>query len=213
MPWQQVHVFWADERCVPPDHADSNYRLAFETLLSRVPVPDENVHRIRGEEGPDRAAADYEQELHRFFGPQHAGLRPRPSRRGRRRSYCVALSRTRRSFRNRIRLALPVTPRRSKAQPRDPFPSRAEQCSTSRVSRLRSERRLMSCSRCLTGSREHSFPPAQVLPVHGRLALAARPAMLPGVCEARRAPRRPEGGPSVTDICMLSLMLFRTERR
>jgi 6-phosphogluconolactonase len=62
--WRAVHVFWGDERCVPPDHAESNYRMAREALLDRVPLPAEHVHRMRGEE-PDaaRAAAQYEAEL------------------------------------------------------------------------------------------------------------------------------------------------------
>jgi 6-phosphogluconolactonase len=67
MPWSLIHVFWADERCVSPDHRDSNYRLAFETFLSHVPAPPENVHRIRGEDGPDQASENYERELKRFF--------------------------------------------------------------------------------------------------------------------------------------------------
>jgi 6-phosphogluconolactonase len=66
--WRAVHVFWGDERHVPPDHPESNFRMARETLLDRVAVPAENVHRIRGEE-PDaaRAAALYEEELRAFF--------------------------------------------------------------------------------------------------------------------------------------------------
>jgi 6-phosphogluconolactonase len=50
--WQFVHVFWGDERCVPPDHPDSNYRMARETLLDHVPLPQDNIHRIRGELEP-----------------------------------------------------------------------------------------------------------------------------------------------------------------
>lgn len=61
--WQRTHVFWGDERCVPPDDPASNYRLARATLLDRVAIPDENVHRIRGEDAPDDAAAAYEREL------------------------------------------------------------------------------------------------------------------------------------------------------
>lgn len=67
--WAQVHVFWGDERCVPPDHADSNYHLAFETLLSKVPIPDRNIHRLRGEIDPAQAALAYEAELRNIFGP------------------------------------------------------------------------------------------------------------------------------------------------
>ena len=44
--WASVHVFWGDERCVPPDHADSNYRMARETLLDYIPIPLNNIHRI-----------------------------------------------------------------------------------------------------------------------------------------------------------------------
>jgi 6-phosphogluconolactonase len=48
VPWGRLHFFWSDERCVPPGHPDSNYRMAFETLLSRVPVPSGHIHRIEG---------------------------------------------------------------------------------------------------------------------------------------------------------------------
>ncbi len=75
--WERVHVFWGDERCVPPDHPDSNYRLAQELLLSRVPVPPDNVHRMRGEApDPDLAAAEYAGELQTAFGLRR-GERPR----------------------------------------------------------------------------------------------------------------------------------------
>jgi len=66
--WSRVHVFWGDERCVPPDHPDSNFRMASESLLARVPIPPANVHRFRGEDDPARAAAAAEQELREFFG-------------------------------------------------------------------------------------------------------------------------------------------------
>ncbi len=66
--WTRVHVFWGDERCVPPDHPDSNYRMARETLLDRVPLPAANVHRIHGELPPERAAAEYERALRAYFG-------------------------------------------------------------------------------------------------------------------------------------------------
>ena len=70
IPWDSVHFFWGDERHVPPDHPDSNYRMAREALLDHVPVPAVNVHRIRGE-APDAAvaAAAYEEELRGFFQP------------------------------------------------------------------------------------------------------------------------------------------------
>lgn len=75
--WPRVHVFWGDERCVPPDHSDSNYRLARETLLDHVPIPAGNVHRIRGEEEPVAAAAAYERDLRAFFAGNSRGAVPR----------------------------------------------------------------------------------------------------------------------------------------
>ena len=65
--WSRVHVFWSDERCVPPDDPASNYRMARESLLDHVAVPAGNVHRIAGEDDPEAAAAAYERELNRFF--------------------------------------------------------------------------------------------------------------------------------------------------
>jgi 6-phosphogluconolactonase len=64
--WSTVHVFFGDERTVPPDHEDSNYGMAREALLDHVPVA--GVHRMRGELPPDEAAGAYEEELRDFFG-------------------------------------------------------------------------------------------------------------------------------------------------
>jgi 6-phosphogluconolactonase len=66
--WNKVHLFWGDERHVPPDHPDSNYRMVRENLIDRVPIPTTNIHRIRSE-NPDaaQAANHYEQELRLFF--------------------------------------------------------------------------------------------------------------------------------------------------
>jgi 6-phosphogluconolactonase len=68
--WPQVHVFWGDERCVPPDHPDSNYGLAQRALLSCVALPAQNVHRLKGELDPMEAAQEYAAELCAFFGTQ-----------------------------------------------------------------------------------------------------------------------------------------------
>ena len=76
VPWARIHVFWGDERPVPSDHPESNYRLAHETLLSRVGVPAEHIHRIRTELPDAASAADaYEETLREFAGP---GGRSRP---------------------------------------------------------------------------------------------------------------------------------------
>ncbi len=61
-----VHFFWADERCVPPEHAESNYRSAAELLFAPLQLPPENLHRIRGELEPENAAREAEAELRRF---------------------------------------------------------------------------------------------------------------------------------------------------
>lgn len=68
--WERIFFFWGDERCVPPDHPDSNYRMARETLLSRVPVPERNIHRIPADD-PDhqRAAESYSATITQFFAP------------------------------------------------------------------------------------------------------------------------------------------------
>jgi len=68
LPWSSIYFFWGDERTVPPDHHDSNFLMAKETLLDKVPIPASNVFRIRGEdENPERAAADYSTTLQQFF--------------------------------------------------------------------------------------------------------------------------------------------------
>jgi 6-phosphogluconolactonase len=61
--WSQVHIWFGDERCVPPGDSDSNYRMAHETLISRVDIPAANVHRIRGEDDPEAAADAYGREI------------------------------------------------------------------------------------------------------------------------------------------------------
>ena len=57
--WDKLLVFWGDERCVPPEEPDSNYRMAYESLLQNVPIPDANVFRIRGENDPEEEARQY----------------------------------------------------------------------------------------------------------------------------------------------------------
>ncbi len=76
IPWASIDWFWGDERCVPPDHPESNFRAADEELLARLDVPVDRVHRIRGELAPEKAAAEYESELRRAFALR-AGEVPR----------------------------------------------------------------------------------------------------------------------------------------
>ena len=72
LPWNLIDVWFGDERCVPPDDPASNYGMAREALLSRVPIPPENVHRVRGELGSSAAAEAYEAELRAAFGAPNA---------------------------------------------------------------------------------------------------------------------------------------------
>lgn len=65
--WSGVHVFFGDERCVPPDNPESNYRAAFVNFLSAVDIPKKNIHRIKTELPPDEAAREYEKEVTDFF--------------------------------------------------------------------------------------------------------------------------------------------------
>jgi 6-phosphogluconolactonase len=66
--WEHLRVFWGDERMVPPDHQESNFRMADETLLSRVPVLPRQVFRMKGELPAEEAAAEYESVLREQFG-------------------------------------------------------------------------------------------------------------------------------------------------
>jgi len=63
--WDRLSVFWGDERCVPPDHPDSDFGMARDLLLSKAPIPAGNVHRMRGEIDPEQAASEYEQIIRR----------------------------------------------------------------------------------------------------------------------------------------------------
>jgi 6-phosphogluconolactonase len=67
VPWNKVDLYWVDERCVPPDDAESNYRMTRETLLSKVPLPAEQIHRMEGELEPEVAAARYEAAIRNGF--------------------------------------------------------------------------------------------------------------------------------------------------
>jgi len=74
-PWNRVHWFWGDERFVPRDNRDSNYGMAHDTFLSRVPVPADNVHPIPTEGlSPEQAATAYEATLKHFYGSDNLAL-------------------------------------------------------------------------------------------------------------------------------------------
>ena len=65
--WKKTEVFWVDEQCVPPEHSESNYRMANELLLSKVPLEEKQIHRIRGEEDPEIAAKYYGMEVSNYM--------------------------------------------------------------------------------------------------------------------------------------------------
>jgi 6-phosphogluconolactonase len=67
IPWDNIYFFFGDERHVPPGHLESNYRMANEAMLSKVPVPPANVFRIHAEQDAEAAAIQYEQTLRQFF--------------------------------------------------------------------------------------------------------------------------------------------------
>ncbi len=72
--WDRVEVFFTDERCVPPDHHDSNFGMASRSLLDRVPVPCERIHRMRGEDpNRERSAVEYEHRLRLALGVERGG--------------------------------------------------------------------------------------------------------------------------------------------
>ena len=75
--WSKVHLFWGDERCVPADHPDSNYGMSRRIMLGNLQIPQVNIHRILGEQLPEKAAQAYEHELRSFFkvkGPPRLDL-------------------------------------------------------------------------------------------------------------------------------------------
>jgi 6-phosphogluconolactonase len=72
--WNNVYLFWGDERCVRPDHPESNFGMVQEALLSKIKIPAENIHRMAGEREPQAAAAEYERQLQEFFGLESGAL-------------------------------------------------------------------------------------------------------------------------------------------
>lgn len=63
IPWERIHLWWGDERCVPPTHEQSNYKMTVDLLISRINIPEKNIHRIRGEEDPELEAIRYSKEI------------------------------------------------------------------------------------------------------------------------------------------------------
>src|SRR5262245_54870620 len=74
LPWDKIQAFFSDERYVPSDHPESNFRMAHETLLGRVAIPAGNIHRVRTELDPARAAAEYEADIRSNLGGMPGGM-------------------------------------------------------------------------------------------------------------------------------------------
>ncbi|MEM6264623.1 MAG: 6-phosphogluconolactonase [Bacteroidota bacterium] len=72
-PWQNLHIWWVDERCVPPSHPESNYGVMKELLLDKVQIPSENIHRVEGELTPEEANIRYQTALEHWI-PQENGV-------------------------------------------------------------------------------------------------------------------------------------------
>ncbi|HET7274259.1 MAG TPA: 6-phosphogluconolactonase, partial [Longimicrobiaceae bacterium] len=70
IPWERVHLLWGDERCVPPAHPRSNFGMAWRAFISRIPIPAENIHRMRGELPPDQGAEEYRTTLREIFSEE-----------------------------------------------------------------------------------------------------------------------------------------------
>jgi 6-phosphogluconolactonase len=68
--WENVHIFWADERCVPPEDSESNYGMAKAVFLDRIKIPAHNVHRIRGENDPDTELPGMRADLKKSLIPR-----------------------------------------------------------------------------------------------------------------------------------------------
>jgi 6-phosphogluconolactonase len=67
VPWSGIYLFWGDERCVPPDHPDSNFGMVKTSLLDHIVIPHENIHRIKGELGANAAVLEYQAQLEIMF--------------------------------------------------------------------------------------------------------------------------------------------------
>lgn len=67
-PWEKLQIFWGDERCVPPTDSESNFKMTDETLLSKVPIPENQIHRVLGESDPEKEAIRYGQLIQEKIG-------------------------------------------------------------------------------------------------------------------------------------------------
>ncbi|WP_462319737.1 6-phosphogluconolactonase [Marinilabilia sp.] len=71
--WDKLRFFWGDERCVAPDHEESNYKMTRQHLFNHLPIPEQNIFRVKGELGPRQALSDYKQVLNKEL-PKENGM-------------------------------------------------------------------------------------------------------------------------------------------
>ncbi len=71
--WSKIHLYWGDERCVPPTDNESNYKMTLDHLISKIDIPASNVHRVLGENDPENEAIRYSEEIEQNL-PEKAGL-------------------------------------------------------------------------------------------------------------------------------------------
>ena len=74
IPWERIHVFWADERCVPPDHPESNYGMTKAFLFDHINIPEDNIHRIMGENNPADECVRYRAEINTWVPAGEKGI-------------------------------------------------------------------------------------------------------------------------------------------
>ncbi len=167
VPWPQVHFFWADERCVPKDHPESNFKLAWDAFLSGMPLPPENIHRIKGEQGPSRAARAYEEDMGGFFSgaiPAFDVILLGVGEDGHTASLFPGSS----ALRETTRLALPVylkRPKRDRVTLSLPVLNHAASVLFLASGRAKAE----AVSAILEGDNAHRYPAGLVQPLRGQL--------------------------------------------
>ena len=74
IPWNSVFIFFSDERCVPPDNEESNYKNIYDNLLRHIPIPQENIHRIKGEDDPEKEARRYAKDIQHHLNLKKTNL-------------------------------------------------------------------------------------------------------------------------------------------
>ncbi len=167
--WRSTHCFWTDERCVSPDHPESNYKLAADAFLSRIPLAAANIHRVRGEDMPDAAARAYEEDLRRFFSGTDFPVFDLIILGVGEDGHTASLFPGSPSLRETARLAVPVrlgSPKRDRVTLTLPVLNHASQVLFLAPGRAKAD----IVAALLDGGQAQSYPAGLVRPVHGEVA-------------------------------------------